>query len=118
MNMNFITMIYLADIAQAFMAGMLVLSLLLGILSTVLAMCALERNPPFGFKPALFSAIAALFMLMLAIFFPSKQGMYTMAAAKGVEIAASNPDVKRLAGKSLDVIEQAMDKYLDKKEGQ
>lgn len=112
--MNFITMIYLADIAAGFTVAMVILFVLLAVISIVLAACALEDACPFGFKPSLFTAIASVIMLMLSVLCPSKQGLYTMAAAKGVEIAASSPDVKRLAGKSLDVLEQAMDKYLDK----
>lgn len=43
---------------------------------------------------------------------PSKETAYKMLAAYGVEKVAQNPDVQRLAGKSLDVLEKAMDGYI------
>lgn len=42
---------------------------------------------------------------------PSKDTAYKMVAAYGVQTMAENPDVKRLAGKSLEVLERAMDEY-------
>lgn len=50
--------------------------------------------------------------LFILSFIPSKSTMYTMAAAYGTQKVAENPDVKRLAGKSLDVLEKAMDNYI------
>lgn len=52
---------------------------------------------------------------LVFIFTPSKDTMYTMAAAYGVQTAAENPNVQRLAGKSLQVLEGKLDEYL--KEG-
>lgn len=57
-------------------------------------------------------AIVAGVALVLSGLVPSKNTMYTMAAAYGAQSIVENPDVKRLAGKSLDVLEGAMDKYI------
>lgn len=59
--------------------------------------------------------IIAVSILILRSFIPSKDTMYTMAAAYGVQTAAENPNVQRLAGKSLQVLEGKLDEYL--KEG-
>ena len=115
--MDFITLIYFADISTAFCGAMSLLSFALIIIAVVLAGAALDKAAPFGFKPSIFATAGSVFCLLLAVAFPSKEGIYTMAAAKGVEMAAENPDVKRIAGKSLEVLEQAMDKYLDKGKG-
>lgn len=45
---------------------------------------------------------------------PSKETAYTMLAAYGVQEVYQNEDVKRLAGKSLEVLESYMDKHLEK----
>ena len=44
---------------------------------------------------------------------PSKDTMYTMLAAYGVQTAAENENVQQFAGKSLEVLEKAMDEYLE-----
>lgn len=110
--MDFITLIYFADISRAFCAAMVILSFALTCLSVILAIAAADSDITIGFKPSIFTAIGSVVCVLLAVAFPSKEGIYTMAAAKGVEMAAANPDVKRLAGKSLDVLEGAMDKYI------
>jgi hypothetical protein len=42
--------------------------------------------------------------------------MYTMLAAYGVQEIVTNPKVQELGGKSLDVLEKAMDEYIGKEE--
>ena len=44
---------------------------------------------------------------------PSKDTMYTMLAAYGVQTAAESENVQQFAGKSLEVLEKAMDEYLE-----
>lgn len=56
------------------------------------------------------------FYVVYTVFVPSKDTSYKMLAAYGVEQVAENPDVKRLAGKSLEVLEKAMDEYTKKEE--
>ena len=43
---------------------------------------------------------------------PDKDLAYTMLAAYGVQTAVESPEVKAMAGKSLEVLEKAMDDYL------
>lgn len=61
--------------------------------------------------------ITAAIMFFISGFLPSKDTMYTMAAAYGVQSAAENPNVQRVAGKSLQLLEGKLDEYLkeDKK---
>lgn len=63
--------------------------------------------------------IVAVCLLAVISFIPDKQTIYTMAAAYGVQEAVANPDVQRVAGKSLAVIEKTLDAYLkeDKSNG-
>jgi glucan phosphoethanolaminetransferase (alkaline phosphatase superfamily) len=51
-------------------------------------------------------------MLTLSTLVPSKETAYKMLAAYGVESLVTNPEVQKLGGKSLDVINKAMDEYL------
>ena len=47
---------------------------------------------------------------------PSKDTAYKMLAAYGVTEIAQNEEVQRLSGKSLQVLEKAMDEYLNEGE--
>lgn len=58
---------------------------------------------------------AAIVCGSLTAFLPSKSTIYQMAAAYGVSEVIANPDVQRLAGKSLALVEKTLDGYL--KEG-
>ncbi len=73
--------------------------------------CALEKKPEFykslwPLKVFLFISIPLLFLI------PTKETAYKMLAAYGVESLVTNPEVQKLGGKSLDVINKAMDDYL------
>lgn len=59
-----------------------------------------------------------IFVGCLCVFTPDKETMYTMAAAYGVQTAAENPNVQRVAGKSLQLLEGKLDEFLkeEKKE--
>ena len=61
--------------------------------------------------------ILSVSLILFTSILPSKDTMYTMAAAYGVQTAAENPNVQRVAGKSLQVLEGKLDEYLkaDKK---
>lgn len=50
----------------------------------------------------------------LSSFIPSQDTAYKMLAAYGVEEIVSNEKVQELGGKSLEVLEKAMDEYLAK----
>lgn len=50
------------------------------------------------------------------LFTPNKDTMYTILAAYGVQQVAENENVQEFAGKSLDVLEKAMDEYLADKD--
>lgn len=115
--MDLVTMVYLADISGGVQFTAIVVALLLCLLSGTLLAAHYESRGALSIKAPIISGVFCLLFLMVGTLFPSKQGIYTMAAARGVEIAASSPDVKRLAGKSLDVLEKAMDGYLTQKEG-
>lgn len=51
-------------------------------------------------------------LLALFIITPDKPTLYTMVAANQVQAIAENPDVQKLAGNSLKVIEKKMQEYL------
>lgn len=68
-----------------------------------------------GIKRTKSIPIIASILLFLACFIPNRETMYTMAAAYGVQQVATNPDVQRVAGKSVQLLERTIDKYL--KEG-
>ena len=51
-------------------------------------------------------------MCVLSTVVPDKDTAYKMLAAYGVESIVTNPEVQKLGGKSLDVLNKAMDEYL------
>lgn len=51
----------------------------------------------------------------VTMFTPDKETMYTMAAAYGVQSVAENPNVQRVAGKSLQVLEGKLDEFIKEK---
>ena len=59
-------------------------------------------------KPILITSVV---MVIYGFFMPSKETAYTMLAAYGVETAVTNPNVQRVASKSLEVLESYMDEY-------
>lgn len=52
--------------------------------------------------------------VFLAVLIPSKDTAYLMLAAEGVTEVSQNERVRELAGKSLDLLEQEIGKYLEK----
>ena len=52
------------------------------------------------------------FLLLVGVITPSKDTLYTMAAAYGVQSAIENPNVQRMAGKSMKLLENKLDEYL------
>lgn len=75
---------------------------------------AKEDNKAF-FKNQRWAIILSTALFLVSAFLPSKDTMYTMAAAYGVQTAAENPNVQRVAGKSLQVLEGKLDEFI--KEG-
>lgn len=59
-------------------------------------------------------SFASTIALLIGIFTPSSSTVYAMAAGYGVEKVADNPDVRRLAGKSLELLEKTIDSQLNK----
>lgn len=53
-------------------------------------------------------------LLLYGWLIPSEETAYKMLAAYGVTEIVNNEDAKRLGGKSLEVLESAMDEYLSK----
>lgn len=51
-------------------------------------------------------------MCVLSAVVPEKDTAYKMLAAYGVESIVTHPEVQKLGGKSLDVLNKAMDEYL------
>lgn len=114
---------YLADVVDNFAKGLGVIwSIWVGgiALSLIFMFVWVDfvDNLTFYKKFLKLSAIVLPSVLLLGSFIPSKDTMYTMAAAYGVQTAAENPNVQRVAGKSLQVLEGKLDEFLkeEKKE--
>lgn len=65
-----------------------------------------KTNPPKSL------AITGFLVLLIVALTPNKETLYTMVAAHTVQDIATSPEVQELAGKSLEVINKAMDEYL------
>lgn len=122
--MNLMWLIYAVDTLTP-SGGMFVLTILLVIASIVITVIgAVAKLPSSGkdedskafLKYCPFKTMYAVtaVMFLYCTLAPSKDTAYKMVAAYGVQTVAENPDVKRLAGKSLEVLERAMDEYTKK----
>ena len=128
--MDLVYIIYLIDTfcedGSPFWDAMLILpvSVLFAMVGLLLAMPILEEYEPkeacekvVGWlkKPYLLFVGACLLGSFLNTFIPTKDTAYKMLAAYGVQEVVKNDEVQKLAGKSLLVLEKAMDSYI--KEG-
>ena len=115
--MNLAIFFYLADVLENFSQGLtIVFTAWLVMLVMALIFFPVWQDmvddftlPKKGLK---WSIIGLPSLLLVASFLPSKSTMYTMAAAYGVQSVAENPNVQRVAGKSLQVLEDKLDEYL------
>ena len=60
--------------------------------------------------------VAIFLGILLCNILPDKETSYVLLAAYGVQEIASNDKVQELGGKSLEVLEKAMDEYLKESE--
>ena len=72
----------------------------------------LESSRDTNTKPPKSLAITGFLVLLIVALTPNKETLYTMVAAHTVQDIATSPEVQKLAGKSLEVINKAMDEYL------
>lgn len=129
--MGLAALFYFADISGSVMFTLIALGL--GNIVLLIAYVGTVSSPTSGYyrdeknkeieernkgvvKTATKGVIYSLIFFFVAALIPSKEGIYKMAAAYGVQSVAENPDVQRLAGKSLKLLEQSIDKYLPKGE--
>lgn len=118
--MELALLFYLADITRSLSLTLALVGAALVFILGVIILVTLDTNPKEKdlVKRCCWLSIIPAVLFLVATLLPSKQGIYQMAAAYGVQAAATNPDVQRLAGKSLQVLENSLDKYLkeDKKD--
>ena len=127
--MNFATFIYLAgtvggvkptlEIVLVLGGFALVLSPMIILMLTDMLTNSYEAEQSArksSFKVVRYAAVVWTVLLLTYPFVPSTKTIYTMAAASGVEAVAKNPDVQKLAGSSLKVLEKKMQEYLNEKE--
>ena len=78
--------------------------------------CLLNEKKPIKGVLLPYTSISIV-LLLIAVFAPSKSTMYQMLAVKGLTDLSENEKVQELGGKSLEVLEKAMDDYLKDDEG-
>lgn len=127
--MNFATFIYLAGTVGG-VKSMLEIVLVLGGFALVLSPMIIlmltdmltssyeaeQSARKSSFKVVRYAAVVWAVLLLMYPFVPTTKTIYTMAAASGVEAVAKNPDVQKLVGSSLKVLEKKMQEYLNEKE--
>ena len=72
----------------------------------------LESSRDTNTKPPKSLAITGFLLLLIVGLTPDRETLYTMVAAYTVQDIAQSPKVQELAGKSLEVVNKAMDEYL------
>lgn len=124
--MELVWIIYLIDVVDSvkgFSALAVGLMLVLGLAVFAVSLFFALEDKPEKITPALKTMRAGkitlwcLIVIFLCKLIPSQDTAYKMLAAYGVSEISQNDDVKKLAGKSLQVIEKAMDKYIKDSEG-
>ena len=116
--MNLALLFYIADVADKLQVVAAAIAFILCIGIFIMAVNA-AIDGSWGKTYSVFKStcIAAIALWVIFSILPSKSTLYTMAAAYGVQTAAENQNVQRLAGKSLQLLEDKLDEYLksDKK---
>lgn len=119
--MELVWIIYLIDVvgslkgissiavASLFLLG---ISLMMVAIFNFLAEVPEKTFPTIKKMKAVKITIWCFVIIFLCKLIPSQDTAYKMLAAYGVSEVAQNEDVQKLAGKSLQVIEKAMDKYI------
>ena len=122
--MTFAMLIYFIDVVCGNHSGLAILTGLLTVLWVFGFIISLIANLDEDVKPedrAQFLLVYrslwplktfVILMIFLSVILPSKDTAYKMLAAYGIESLVTNPEVQKLGGKSLDVINKAMDDYL------
>lgn len=110
--MELALLFYLAGVLDNLQVALVILGVF-GIIGGVVV-CAVMSEAEGTIKGFKRYPLICIFALIFATLLPNKSTIYTMAAAYGVQQAATNPDVQRLAGKSLSLLESKLDEYLPK----
>lgn len=122
--MTFAMLIYFIDVVCGSHGGLAVLTGVLAIIWLFGFIVSIVSNLDEDIKPEDLDSFLLVYqslwplktfvilMIALSVIIPSKDTAYKMLAAYGVESLVSNPEVQKLGGKSLDVINKAMDDYL------
>lgn len=111
--MDLALLLYLADTVDKISVASGIVAVTSFVISLFIIFVSLDINGWENTKGLIkFGVTITLVSSLVFIFTPSKDTMYTMAAAYGVQTAAENPNVQRLAGKSLQVLEGKLDEYL------
>lgn len=110
--MEFAALIYFIDV----ICGEHVVWLFMTIFGVIVVcfakvICVAEKYPEF-YKSLWPLKVFLLISIPLLFFIPSKDTAYKMLAAYGVQSIITNPEVQKLGGKSLDVLNKTMDEYL------
>lgn len=118
--MDLVILVWLADVSNGLSGVMLFLGILSGMGSVPFA-AFLLTGVRTKVWPAVLTGMLGLVMILVGVLLPSKQGFYQIAAAYGaietVQYLQQSDDAKRIAGKSIQAIENMLDDALkeDKK---
>jgi hypothetical protein len=120
--MDFTTTIYLADVIPpiaVLIGSFALLALLFSLFGAAKALdedsgdAAAEAKAAHEiFKFCMTSSGVSLFVLILMMMVPSKEAMYRIAAAQGVTSVINQPDVRKLAGNSLELLNTELENYI------
>ncbi len=124
--MNFASYIYLFNVAGKINAVLEAAVLIGGVVTLVMLIGGwMVADTSWGYeaekKQSIYRAtykalkILGVCAILYAVV-PSTSTLYTMAAASKVEEVSKNPDVQKLAGNSLKVLEKKMQEYLNERE--
>lgn len=110
--MNLVLLVWLADVSNGLSDALFFMGMMLGLGSVPFAAFLLTEVRTKVWL-AILTGVLGLFMVLVGVLLPSKQGFYQIAAAYGavetVQYLQQSDDAKRIAGKSIQAIEKMLD---------
>lgn len=119
--MDLFWIIYLIGMVGGVKAAAIVVCVITGVAGGLITLFSLDEDGWETVKKTIYPILKIFSVaLVVGLFTPTKDTAYKMLAAYGVTeayaAAQSSDKVKAIAGKSLEVLEKAMDDYLTKEE--
>lgn len=111
--MTLAILVYLAGVMSSIPPFFVLLSLLLAVLSLGCFLASEGSNKTGLVTKAVCCLVGAVFSLFTMFLIPNERTMYVMAGAYAAQAVAENPNVQRISGKVITIIDKKLDEIVD-----